>query len=378
MENTRKLKRGDWLFKEGDAVDSVYLIQSGRIQLLLDRGNKKVELETLGQGKILGEQGVLGPARFTFSAEATASAEVLELPIAVLKLQYEKAAPGVKLLAKGMGEALKQARQTVRSLKMEQDSSPCPQRNIPRLFAILTLVAQQFGTKEESGELSLSWSKLKLFTHRMFLESPQRMQNCLELLENIGYAKLSWEDPEEEGAEPELDDVTLFNVELLEHFSEFYQYNLYKGGRAEPIYVDPMALQVAKALLGVAKDVELDRWGALNLEYQGMLQSLKQDHQLDLKATHLNLLEKKGLFVKRTSRDDGGVFMSFDKGEFERVVGFWEIIREIDRWNERGYVAKSEDSEVSGEGGSSSCPDCQTEVTEEQKFCANCGFKLAA
>jgi hypothetical protein len=40
---------------------------------------------------------------------------------------------------------------------------------------------------------------------------------------------------------------------LIEEFAEFYQYNLYKPGKSEIIYVDAMALKVATALVEVGK-----------------------------------------------------------------------------------------------------------------------------
>ena len=62
----------------------------------------------------------------------------------------------------------------------------------------------------------------------------------------------------EEG-EPDLSEITLLNVPLLEEFAEFFQYHLFKGSRAEAIFVDPLALKVAKAIYEISALAEIDQ-----------------------------------------------------------------------------------------------------------------------
>lgn len=375
-DGLRRLKKGEHLFKEGEANSHVYIIKTGKISLYLERSGKKVEIESLGPSQVCGEQAIFGQARAMFSAEAATETRVMEVPVDLMKSQYDASTPGIKLLFKSFTEALKQCRTTIKNLKMEQDQSPLPQLLIPKVLSILTLVADHTGKQNEEGHMVVSWGTLKIYTTRMFLESPIRMEGVLQMLSKLGYTELKYETNEE--GEKELVDIILKAPQMIEDFTEFYQYNLFKGGRAEIIYVDPLVMQVTRALLFCAKDVEPDRRGTVTINNDDILKNLKMIFKIDLKPIHLDALEKKGLFVKRQTRDNG-VFMSFDKNEFERVYAFWQIILEIDKWNQKGFVDLNEKNEAEiDENGPPSCPTCSQEVSPGQNFCSNCGHRLAA
>jgi hypothetical protein len=96
---------------------------------------------------------------------------------------------------------------------------------------------------------------------------------------------------------------------------------------------------------------------------------------VDLKIDHFALLEKKGLFVKRQNVGDT-VMVSFDRKEFVNFAQFWAILLEIDKWNKTGIVNLHEKEEkLEAAGG---CPQCHKNVTDQHKFCPECGCKLNA
>lgn len=376
MDSERRLKKGEHLFKEGETTEHVYVIKSGKVSLYLERSGKKVEVESLGPSQVCGEQAIFGQARMVFSAEAASETKIMEVPLALMKTQYEGASPGVKLLFKSLTEGLRQTRNTIKTMRMEQDSSPCPQMLIPKIFSILVLVSDHSGKKLENGHIQISWGTIKIYTTRMFLDSLARMEGLLLLLSKLDYVELKYEKNDD--GEEELIDIIVKNLRMIEDFAEFYQYNLFKGGKAEIIYIDPLALQVTRALLYCARNGEVDRRGTVTLNYDQLLKELKTIFKIELKPLHLDALEKKGLFVKRQTRDEG-VFMSFDKAEFERVYAFWQIIKQIDEWNQKGFVdLKAKAEEEVSESGPPACPTCSTEIQPNQNFCANCGHRLAA
>lgn len=378
MDNGKRFKKGEIVFKEGDPSDVVYIVQSGRLLLSVDRGGKRFEVTQLGPMQIAGEQGLNSNAKQTYTAEAMQETKVLEIPVDVLKTQVEKATPGIKLLVKSLTEEIRQTRQTLKTVKAETEKSPCPQISIPRIFSLLNLVARHTGKAhpERKSEIEVDWTVLKLYTARLFAESPQRMRSLMDLLMKVGQAELKITKNEE--GEEELSKIVVKNIQFIEDFAEFYQYNLYKGTKAEVIYVDPLALKVAKALSNLAEKLEVNHKGAVSLEYDAALAELKKNFRIDLKNTHLDVLEKKGLFVQRTSKPKGdGIVLQFDKAEFAKIVGFWSVILEVDKWNEKGSVELTEAPEASADGGTG-CPQCAANILPEHKFCPGCGFKLAA
>lgn len=379
MDNSgRKLKRGEILFKEGDAPTAVYMVQSGKMGLMVERNGKYLEIISLGVNAVFGEQALFSTGRHAFTAQALQEAKVLEVPIDMLKQQFEKCPPGMKLLTKSMVDEIKSARQTAKTIKMETEKSPCPQGIIHKMFTVVHLIARHIGKKnaENPDEILVAWNALKLYATRFFGESPQRLRQTMDLLAKLKFAELKMAKSEETGEE-ELVDVTLKKVQLCEDFAEFYQYHLFKGSRAEAIYVDPLALKVAKALTDLSEGAPVNHKGASLLDYQVVLNECKQKYRIDLKNTHLDALERKGLFVQRKSFDDGRVELSFDRAEFAKMVGFWSIIYEIDKWNDKGFVDLNEKEEVGG-GPEGECPGCKFKVEAGHKFCPNCGFKMAA
>lgn len=398
MTQERKFKKGDVIAAEGDTPTSFFLIQSGKASMYLVRGEQRNEIEVLGPGQIIGEQGIFGYPKNAYSFEAQAEVRAIEIPLDPIKTVFEKSPAPYKLFVKSLGDDLRRLRQSLKTVKMDSDNGPCPYRFIPRLTAILALVAKNSGTAPKidpnmpaykrdeeraknphhrDSDLILSFTSLKIYTSRMFLESHQRMQGFCELLSKLGYLSLKIEKNEETEIE-ELVELRIHDVQTIEHFGEFYQHNFFKSGKAEVIYVDKTALQIANAICQLASDAEADRNNIVKLEYQALLKGLKEQFFIDLKETHLLLLEKKGLYVKRQTVDEV-VYFSFDRYEFQQTVRYWQIIQEIDRWNEKGFVDMNANyNEYKSQAPSGKCPSCQVELKAVGKFCSECGHKLAA
>ncbi|MBX3022990.1 MAG: cyclic nucleotide-binding domain-containing protein [Bdellovibrionales bacterium] len=375
MENVKKLKRGEQLFKEGEPITHVYMIQSGKVALMSERGGKGIEVQASGAGSVLGEHALFMNGKHEFSGEALQEVKVLEVPIELMKQQFEKCPPGMKILIKSVGEELRNARKQMKMQKLETERVPCPQGVIHRMFTIVHLIARHIGKKkaDNPNEVTVAWDALKLYSSRFFGESPQRLRSLMDLLLKIKFAEFTVRKTEE--GEEELSDVRLADVQLLEDFAEFYQYHLFKGSKAEAIYVDLLALKVAKAFGELSAGAEVDHKGASRLDWTVVLAECKAKYRFELKNTHLDSLERKGLFVKRQSFDDGRMQVSFDRNEFVKMAHYWSIIAEIDKWNEHGFVNLHEKEEVVGPEGAA-CPTCSGVIDDKHKFCPHCGAKL--
>lgn len=377
-DGPKRLKKGEILFKENEPINMIYVVQSGKLSLGIERGGKRLEIMTAGANQVLGEQGLFSAARHLFTAEATQEVRLMEVPLETMKEQLKTASPGVKLLMKSMTDEAKVVRNLLRSLKMETDKAPCPQPAIPRICSILNLVGRHTGkpNKEKPGELEVDWAILKINTTRMFAESPVRMRSLLDLLKKIGYAELTFIKTEE--GDEELNKAIIHNIQDIEDFAEFYQYNLYKGGYSEVIHVDKLALKVAKLFVALSEGIEPDRRGATIMEWEKVLETAKTAHNFEIKGTHLDVLEKKGLFVKRQSRENAPTVIMFDRNEFKKMSTYWAIIHEIDKWNDKGFVDLNEKEEKASASSGPACPQCQGVIDASHKFCPHCGFKIEA
>jgi len=392
MEAGKKLKRGEILFKEGDTPQSIFIVQSGKIGLMVERNGKFLEIVSLGPNQVFGEQALFSTGKHAFTAQALQEAKVMEVPVEMMKQQFEKAPPGVKLLLKSLIDETRVSRQNTKTLKMETEKSPLPQGLIHKIFTEVHLIARHIGKRGKPAEtlkpgeqpkpyepgpneFTVSWSALKMYSTRFFGESPQRLRHMMDLMYKLKFADLKIGKSEE--GEETLLDVHFFDVQLCEDFAEFYQYHLYKGSRAEAIYVDPLALKVAKALVEVSAGAPVNHKGASQVDYQVVLNECKTKYRIDLKNTHLDALERKGLFCVRKSFDDGRVELQFDRNEFVKMAHFWSIIFEIDKWNDKGFVDLHEKEEAAA-GSDTECVACHGKIDNSHKFCPHCGHKLVA
>ena len=55
----KELVAGDWLFREGDPGDALYVLRSGRLEIVHEAGGNQIVIRTLPSGGVLGELALL-------------------------------------------------------------------------------------------------------------------------------------------------------------------------------------------------------------------------------------------------------------------------------------------------------------------------------
>ncbi|MDD4871819.1 MAG: cyclic nucleotide-binding domain-containing protein [Kiritimatiellae bacterium] len=71
---TKKLKKGENLFKEGETASAAYLIKNGYVSIWRTEGTKTINLATKAEGEIVGEMALIDDT--TRSATVTAGCDV--------------------------------------------------------------------------------------------------------------------------------------------------------------------------------------------------------------------------------------------------------------------------------------------------------------
>jgi hypothetical protein len=214
----------------------------------------------------------------------------------------------------------------------------------------------------------------------MFLESPKRLQNAVNIFVKLGVAKYEFAKPEDDPDGPdEISAVQFSDLILIEQFFEFYQYYYFKGGKLELLKTDERVISMVEILLEIAAGETLDRHGAVRIDYTKVVDKFKELAGYQLNTDHFTNLETKGLLVKRQSSETG-VFLHFDVREFDRTLKVWRVLREVERWNEKGSVDPNEPvvSTRKTQKGGLQCPDCKSPYEGAPKFCSECGCKFTA
>ena len=70
---------GEVIIRQGEAGDDMYVIQEGRVEVLVDQGNKQIQLGIRGAGHVLGEMAIFEHQPRSATVRALGQARVLTL-----------------------------------------------------------------------------------------------------------------------------------------------------------------------------------------------------------------------------------------------------------------------------------------------------------
>lgn len=381
MSTTQKTyKKGEVLFKDGDKIQNLIFIQTGGVNQCLLRGKKNIDLFQLGANQVLGDTVLLGQTSHVSAAIATSETKTVEVAADVFKQQYESAPPMMKMLIKSLMEKLKQAFAEVKSNKMSTDSSPCPEELVPQIFSTMFFTAHHKGEKEKSGYVIVEWGLMKSYVQKVFGQSPKRLEQAINILVKLKLASYEMGKlPEDPDGPDVIVRVTFFNVSVIEAFYEFYQYYYYKPGKGDILKYDDFSAQMMDVFVAEGSKATPDRFGIVSLDFTKVSELIKESMGITLNNDHFARLEQKGVLAKRRNLEGQGVRLEFELREYQNLHFTWKILREIDKWNEKGFVDMDEkDERKPKKPGAASCPQCASEVAAAAKFCHECGAKIAA
>ena len=379
MSNQKVYKKGEVLFKDGDKITNVVFIQKGAVSQCLIRGKKNIDLFQLGVNQVLGEGVLAGQNIHNTAAIATVETTVLEIPTEIFKQQYEGAPQFLKMVIKSLADRMKQAISEVRSSKMEKDSSPCPDESVPKVFGALFFTANHKGEKQKDGKLEVEWTVMKSYAQRVLGESPKRLEQAINILVKLKLAEhVMGKSPEDPDGPDVLQHIVFYDINVVEAFFEFFQYYLYKPGKGDLIKYDEFCANLLELFIKSAEGVEVDRFGVVSLDFTKVQEQIKTESGINLNNDHLLRMEQKGIMAKRRNVEGQGVKLEFEIKEYKNIFFTWKIIREIDKWNEKGFVDMNEKEVKKKKNEGPVCPQCAAATIPQQKFCGDCGCKLVA
>lgn len=378
MSNQKVYKKGELLFKDGDKMSNIIFIQSGSVQGFLARGKKNLDLFQIGSNQVLGEMGAFGQGTHPFSAIATTETKTFEIPIETMKQQLETTPQIFRMTIKSLAERLKTALNEVKSAKLEKDASPCPEDMVAKVFGSVFHTANHKGEKQKDGKVEIEWIFFRQYSQRIYGESLKRLEQATNLLVKLKLAEyVMGKAPDNPDGPDEIQRVIFYNLAVVESFFEFYQYYYFKGGKSEILKPDEMVTSIVDLLLKMAEPIAPDRFGVVSLEFSKVLEACKTELGMNLNNDHFARMEQKGAMTKRKTIAEV-VRLDFELKEMKNIFFSWKILREIEKWNEKGFVDMDEKEEKKIlKKGESTCPQCNAIVKENQKFCAECGSALA-
>jgi hypothetical protein len=380
MSNTRTLKRGEFLFKESDKIQTVYIVQSGQLSLQFLKNKKNVEVMTVSTGYVFADQIVLASPIYTYSAMAAQETKVIEIPIEAFKSQYESFHQIYRSFIKTSCERLKWAMTEIKNKKTDKDMVACGPEEIPRVFGVVYHSMKHKGVIE-GASCKVDWMTLRQYGQRIFGESLKRTEQVTQILVKLKLAEYVMTPKEEDDvlSKPEIAAFKIYDLAALESFFEFYQYYYYKGNKQNLLKPDEINYNVLNILLMAFEKSEADKAGVVSRDLNEVTDFFK-DYAISFGSGQLTALETTGLFCKRKPIANNQVLLQFELKEFQNLFNSWRLIREIEKWNERNLVDIYEQEDVPKKKllvvGGIECTACKHVMISAAKFCSECGAKM--
>jgi len=108
--DVHRLAAGDTLFQVGEPGESLYVVQSGEIELFIkDTAGQRIPLAIVGKGEVFGELALLDRSPRTATAVALADSELLELDRDDLLLLFRTSPAAALRLLAAMGRMTRKA-----------------------------------------------------------------------------------------------------------------------------------------------------------------------------------------------------------------------------------------------------------------------------
>ncbi|MFZ9036594.1 MAG: EAL domain-containing protein [Gammaproteobacteria bacterium] len=87
----------EFIFREGDPGDCAYIIESGMVEVTLDKDGRKLVMATLTKGDILGEMAIIDRLPRSASARAIVPTDVMAIPLDYVSQKIEQSDPTVRM-----------------------------------------------------------------------------------------------------------------------------------------------------------------------------------------------------------------------------------------------------------------------------------------
>ena len=323
MSGSIKLEKGQYLFKENDPSDAMYVIKSGRLAITKAKQDSEIVLAELGPGAMLGEMAFFDDKPRSASAKAIKDTQLIKLPFKALHAQFKNFPEWSKDIMRTVNEHLRKANARIKELeKINREDEMFPPHTITQLVSVLNLVGHKYGKPEEEG-LIVPPNRLRNYTIQIFQLPTHKMQKLQEALTEVG---LMTSEKIGDGR------VRLVNKkpELLFKFVEWYNDYLFKR-EEDRITVAEDDLPIIRAVMKLSENVEADDSGNVKLNLTEMQNESMRAMGYLVKVEDTNRLIAKGLMTDQMMEEDG-VFSSFNREDLGAQIPFWELIYKLRKY----------------------------------------------
>lgn len=316
-----KVPRDKYLFREGDAPDSMYIVKSGALAVTKSKGSSEVVLTEIGPGSVVGEMALFDMKPRSANVRALRDSEVVSLPYQNLQAQMANLPLWVHAIMKTLSENLREANKKIRLLENAAlDQERFPPHVLNKLLSIFNFIGAQYGTKEGSVTLVPQF-RLRNFTIQVFQEATNKMTSLLQALQSLGYVKV---EDLGEGKQK----ISNLDPQFLFAFVDWYNDWLFKPERDRPAPVEPQEVKALAALAHFAKKIEPDARGFRKVNLGDVQNDSMKELGDMVKVEEVNPLVDKKLVSEKIMMD-GAIFVHVDLNLIGPLSRYWKLIWDL-------------------------------------------------
>jgi CRP/FNR family cyclic AMP-dependent transcriptional regulator len=225
----KTLKPGEILFNDGDAADSLFIIQKGQVRLFKPKGKGYIELAVLRSGEVIGEMAYFdedgsGKKR-SCSASAITPVEIIEISFAAFGKTMQSLNPWFKTIINTLVTRLRYNNTRIREFVDKHAAISYSGKHtgyefmkpieVMRILGTLFLVFKAHG-EVKGSTFSINKKTLNLYTQDLYQIMEVKQESILNLLASLGWMEIS----EDNDKLPNL--LTLKHVELIRQVFIYY------------------------------------------------------------------------------------------------------------------------------------------------------------
>lgn len=319
-QTAKKLAKGEFLFREGDTPDAMYVIKSGMIAITKTKGAGSIVLAEKKAGEMLGEMAFFDAKPRSAHAVAATEAEVIALPFSALQTQFNGFPEWIKAIVKTVTGQLRDANTKIKTLEQvanenEEFFSPYL---ITRLTAIISLIGYKSGEKQADGSLLIPFNTLRNYCIQIFQAPTNKLDKMMEVLSALQIMKV-----EELGEGKKK--ITLFKHQMLTDFTDWYNKWLFTEEKKR-VEILEKELPTIRALLFYGSKQTPNDKGEVVVNLTDMQNNSMKDLNNLFNVNDADPLAEKGLVEEKQSGAGGQLTMKIKYTELAQQMPFWELI----------------------------------------------------
>ncbi|MEK6629025.1 MAG: cyclic nucleotide-binding domain-containing protein [Bdellovibrionota bacterium] len=115
MASVTYVRQGEFLFKQGDVADAMFIVKTGKISLLITDGISQKEIDTASTGQLIGEMPLFDKKLRSAGAKAIIDSVLVQLPYKKLEDELVQMPEWVQAVLKKLSEKIREANNKILS-----------------------------------------------------------------------------------------------------------------------------------------------------------------------------------------------------------------------------------------------------------------------